>query len=82
MIFLRFGTLSSDEHKWLTPGEVQQRTGIHMDSQHNIVKRWRANGYVVNKVKRPGRPPRLTPEQVSWIISTETLQYMTNMSLR
>ena len=82
VIFLRFGSLSSDERQWLTPGEVQLRTGIAMATQHSIVKRWKANGYMVNKVKRPGRPPRLTHEQVSWIISTETLQYMSNMSLR
>jgi transposase len=53
-----------------------------MASHHNIVKRWRANGYVVNKVKRPGRPPRLTHEQVSWLTSLETLQSMSHLSLR
>jgi hypothetical protein len=52
VIFLRFGSLSSDEKPWLTSREVQKRTGILIASQYNIVKRWRQRGFVVVKAKR------------------------------
>ena len=82
VIFLRFGSLSSDERAWLTPKEVHLRTGIHMASQHNIVKRWRQRGFVVTKTKREGRKRTLTPEQIQWLISIDTLQSMSHLSLR
>ncbi len=36
---------------------------------------------MVSKVKRPGRPQRLTSEQVSWLTSLDTLQSMRHLSL-
>ena len=55
VIFLRFGSLKTDKKKWLSPMEVQKRTGIKMCTQHMIIKRWRMRGYVVMKTKKDGR---------------------------
>ena len=55
VIFLRFGSLKTDKKKWLSPMEVQKRTGIKMCSQLMIIKRWRLRGYLIMKTKKDGR---------------------------
>jgi hypothetical protein len=37
VIFLRFGSISSDEHQWLRPTEVFRRTGVKLCSQLKII---------------------------------------------
>ena len=55
LIFLRFGSLKTDKKKWLSPMEVQKRTGIKMCTQLMIIKRWRLRGYLIMKTKKDGR---------------------------
>ena len=56
VIFLRYKSLKSDAEPWLTATEVYRRTGVKMSAQWQIIKRWKANGYVIAKKARPPRP--------------------------
>ena len=82
VIFLRYKSLKSDAEPWLTATEVYRRTGVKMCSQWQIIKRWKANGYIIAKKARPPRPRKLTPEQEQWLVSPETLQDMSHLSLK
>ena len=55
MIFLRHGSLNSDEKTWLSATEVFRRTGIKLSTQHKIIHRWRSRGYLIINNKRKGR---------------------------
>ena len=82
VIFLRFGTLENDKEQWHSPTEVWKRTGIKFCTQHKMVKRWRANDFLVVKTPRLGGKQVLSPEQVEWLTSLDTLQQMSHLSLR
>jgi hypothetical protein len=41
VIYLRFGTISNDSQKWLSPKEVLYRTGVKPSAQTNLIKRWK-----------------------------------------
>ena len=60
MIFLRFGSLIDDSHTYLRPTEVFKRTGVRLNTQYNIIQRWRRRGFVVVKVKRQVVSPMLS----------------------
>jgi hypothetical protein len=47
-----------------------------------IIKRWKANCYVIAKKQRPPRLPKLTSEQDQSVLSPETLQDMSHLSLK
>jgi len=81
VIFLRFGSLNSDKNAWHRPSEVFKRTGIKMCTQLGIITRWRNRGFVILRNKHPGRKETLTRNQIHHIVSAETLQRMTHLSL-
>ena len=81
VIFLRFGSLNSDKTAWHRPSEVFMRTGVKMCTQLGIITRWRNRGFVILRKKHPGRKETLTRNQVHHIVSAETLQRMTHLSL-
>lgn len=60
VIFLRFGSILSDEKKWLTSTEVFRRTGIKSSTQYQMIQRWRKRGFLIIKQKRQGRKVVLT----------------------
>lgn len=82
VIFLRFGSLTTDETPWLTGREVFERTGVKISSQSNFIGRWRLKGFTLQKVKRKGGKRKLTEEQIRWITDTNTLQSMSHLPLR
>ena len=82
VIFLRYGSLSTDAQPWLRASEVFRRTGVKVCSQQLIVKRWRERGFVVVYEKRRGSQPMLSREEVEWLIDPETLRSMAHLSLR
>ena len=81
VIFLRFGSINSDKTAWLRPSEVFKRTGVKMCTQLGIITRWRNRGFVILRKKHPGRKETLTRNQVHHIVSVDTLQKMTHLSL-
>jgi transposase len=82
VIFLRFGSLNSDEREWLSPTEVFKRTGVKLCTQHKLIARWRKRHFLIMKTLREGRKGVLTPEQVQWVTSIDTLQSMVHLSLK
>jgi transposase len=82
VIFLRFGSLHDDGSPWLRANEVHRRTGVRPSTQCAMIKRWRARGFIVTKTRRRGVPPKLTPAQAQWLVSLDTLQQMSHLSLR
>ena len=82
VIFLRFGRLTTDEHPWLSPKEVWVRTGVKACTQHQMIRRWRDQGFTVMKTKRLGIKETLDKEQIEWLTSLETLQSMSHLSLK
>jgi len=47
-----------------------------------MVKRWRANHFLIVKTPRQGGKQVLSQEQVEWLTSLDTLQNMSHLSLR
>ena len=82
VIFLRFGSLNSDDFEWLSPSEVFKRTGVKLCTQHKLIGRWRKRNFLIMKTLREGRKGVLTPEQVQWVTSIDTLQSMVHLSLK
>ena len=81
VIFMRFGSLTNDNHKWLTATEVFKRTGVKIKTQWSMVNRWRKRGFIIERRKPQGRPRMLTKEQVQWITDNSTLQSMSHLCL-
>ena len=81
VIFLRFGSINSDNREWLSPTEVFKRTGVKLSTQHKLIGRWRKRNFLILKTHREGRKGVLNPEQVQWVISIDTLQSMVHLSL-
>ena len=47
VIFLRFGSINSDEREWLSPTEVFRRTGVKLSTQHKLIARWRRRSFLI-----------------------------------
>ena len=63
VIYLRFGSLSTDKENWHSPSEVFKRVGIRHGAQYNIIQRWRRRGYCIeNRMYLRGRKKVLDPE--------------------
>lgn len=82
LVFLRFGSLNIDAKVWLTLSEIFKRTGVKPASQLKIYARWKRRGFVIFDEKPKGRKKTLTSEQIEWLVSRETLESMTHLSLR
>ena len=82
VIFLRFGSLNSADREWLSPTEVFKRTGVKLCTQHKLIAIWRKRHFLIMKTLREGRKGVLTPEQVQWVTSIDTLQSMVHLSLK
>jgi transposase len=82
LIFLRFGSINTDEREWLSPTEVFRRTGVKLSTQHKLIARWKKRSFLILKIHREGRKGVLTPEQVQWVTSIDTLQSMVHLSLK
>ena len=82
VIFLRFGSLNSDDREWLSPSEVFKRTGVKLCTQHKLIGRWRKRNFLIMKTLREGRKGVLNPEQMQWVTSIDTLQSMVHLSLK
>ena len=82
VIFLRFGSLQSDEKTNLSAMEVFKRTGVKVQSQQSIIRRWRERGFLIYLKKRPGMNRMLNADQVRWLTNIDTLQSMAHLSLR
>ena len=74
VIFLRYGSLTDAGTRWLRSKDVFLRTGILPQSQCAIIRRWRLRNFTIVRDRgRRGARERLTPEQVQWVVSIETL---------
>ena len=82
VIFLRFGSLNSDEKIWMRPTEVLKRTKVSMKTQWSIIKRWKERGFLIMRPKREGPKEMLNNDQLDWLTSPETLNEMSHLSLR
>ena len=82
VIFLRFGSINSDQREWLSPSEVFKRTGVKLSTQHKLIARWRKRNFLIMKTLREGRKGVLNPEQIQWVTSIDTLQSMVHLSLK
>ena len=82
VIFLRFGTLQNDEQQWHTAMEVFRKTGVKVQTQQGIVRRWKERDFLIINKKRPGQKKMLSEEQITWLVSPSTLQNMAHMSLQ
>ena len=60
IVFLRFGSMSTDEKTWLSVSEVFKRTGIKPSTQLEVFDRWRRRGFVIYNEKPKGRKRALT----------------------
>ena len=49
--------------------EVFRRTGVKVQTQQGIVRRWRARGFLILNMKRPGQKQMLNDDQVAWLVS-------------
>ena len=82
VIFLRFGSMTTDEKHWMKPAEVFKKTGIKIQSQQNIFRRWKNRGFVIVKDHgNRGGKERLTSEQVAMATSISTLETQAHLSL-
>jgi len=63
IIFLRFGSIISDDHQWLRPRDVEKRTGVKVCSQVQIIDRWRKNGFRVIYKKNGGGARRCLTQE-------------------
>jgi hypothetical protein len=82
LVFLRFGTMSSDDAIWLPLTEIFKRTGIRPSTQLKVYARWKRRGFIIQNEKPKGRRQSLTQEQIDWLVARDTLQSMTHLSLR
>jgi transposase len=82
VIYLRHGTLKSDELVLRSLTQIEKLTGIRPCSQLKIYQRWRQRGFVIVNIKRKGYKQMLTREQVDYIIQKVTLEEMSHLSLR
>ena len=82
VIFLRFGSINSDKHEWLSPTEVFKRSGVKLSTQHKLIARWRSRNFLILKTHREGKKGILNPEQIEWVTSIDTLQSMVHLSLK
>lgn len=82
VVYLRFGSLSSDARSWHSSKEVFEKTGIKHPTQYQIIKRWRANGFrVVSNLHRRGKERMLTPNQVAYLRNPKILKEWSHLSL-
>ena len=49
VIFLRFGSINSDQCEWLSPSEVFKRTGVKLSTQHKLIARLRKRNFLILK---------------------------------
>jgi len=82
VVFLRYGTLQDDSREWHTATEVFRRTGVKVQTQQGVIRRWRERGFLIINVKRPGGKKMMSEEQIRWIVNPTTLANMAHMSLR
>ena len=82
VIYLRFGSILSDEKKWLGPQEVLRRTGVKPSAQSNVIMRWRRRGFrIESHLGRCGRRQLLTPAQRNFLRNPETLRQWSHLTL-
>ena len=82
VIFLRFGSLNSDEKTWMRPTEVLKRTKVSMKTQWSIIKRWKERGFLIMRPKHEGPKEILSSEQIDWLTSPHVLNEMSHLSLK
>jgi hypothetical protein len=59
VIFLRFGSLNSDEKVWMTFTDIWKKTGVKIQSQFAIINRWRKRGFVIYNAMKKRRQSKL-----------------------
>ena len=82
VIYLRFGSLTSDRKAWHSSKEVFERTGIKPNAQCNIINRWRKRGFQVQSLlNRRGVKKILTANQMNFIKNPKILREWSHLSL-
>jgi hypothetical protein len=59
VIFLRFGSLNSDEKVWMTFTDIWKKTCVKIQSQFAIINRWRKRGFVIYNAMKKRRQNKL-----------------------
>jgi hypothetical protein len=63
VIFLRFGSLTSNDHIEMSTREIQRITGVNENSQWTMFRRWRLDGFQMLRHRRGNtRGSKVTPE--------------------
>ena len=78
VVFLRYGSITSEESVKMTSGQNRDLTGVKVKTQFGIFKRWKKNGYRL--VARPnsfkGKHRYFKHEHIDWICNFKTLTEM------
>ena len=82
IIYLRFGSLTSDRKAWHSSKEVFFRTGIKPSAQCNIIKRWKKRGFnIESRLHKRGVKKIFTENQMNFIKNPKILREWSHLSL-
>ena len=82
VIYLRFGSVTSDRKVWNSSKEVFMRTGVKPSAQCNIIKRWRKRGFRLESyLNKRGLKRKLTENQRNFIKNPKILKEWAHLSL-
>ena len=82
VIFLRYGSLTSDRELWHNYNQVFKKTGVKPSTQWFIIKRWRERGFKVESHHlNKGRGCLLKDDQMRFLSNPRTLRDWSHLSL-
>ena len=83
VVFLRYGSITSEESVRMTSGQIRDLTGVKVKTQFGLFKRWKKNGYRL--VARPnsfkGKHRYVKQDHIDWICNFKTLTEMAHLPL-